>query len=624
MNEAVRDSLYRCPSELSITSTELRRVLMIGSCLAASWPNCIKGATPGCPCDFIVVNNRARLPETLSEPVDSYDFQMIQIPLRMILPEYSYFRLSYTDSGAYEELLVAARQRIADSLSSLMKWNVEHGLLTFVFNFLLPQQNPMGRLFPRYDLRNFIYFVEKLNEALTHELAHYQNTYLFDFDQVVSTLGRRLFQDDAVLHLSHGAALSAADFQRDRERLEPVTPVGNTYPYRNRAYIYAGWYEIVAMYRSIRQLDLVKLVIVDIDDTLWRGVAAEGVEISPDLIEGWPLGFIEALAYLKKRGVLLAVVSKNEEGIVTELWPKILDGKLNLEDFVVRKINWRPKVENVEELLTELQLLPRNVVFIDDNPREREAVRAAFPEIRTFGPNPYLWRRVLLWSAETQTAGLTSEAAARTEMVRAQIERETQRKKVSPEEFLATLDVRVTLSFIDNIEENSFARALELINKTNQFNTTARRWTAQQCRAAFAQGTRFLIFKARDRFTDYGIVGVVIKQSARLEQFVMSCRVIGMDIEIAVMSELLRLDHNKSEPIVALLRHTGLNLVCRDLYRRCGFERSTADMWTRERMPVLSSPPHVKLCWETVHASNSLEAGHGFAPPKSAGAPASP
>src|SRR5438046_10604167 len=82
---------------------------------------------------------------------------------------------------------------------------------------------------------------------------------------------------------------------------------------------------------------------------------------------------------------------------------------------------------------------------------------------------------------------------------------------------------------------------MELINKTNQFNTTGKRWTQQECQAAFARGTCFYAFKVLDRFTEYGVVGVVITNGSILEQFVMSCRVVGMDVEIAVLGDLLEL-----------------------------------------------------------------------------------
>src|SRR5207302_483463 len=205
----------------------------------------------------------------------------------------------------------------------LMRWNKAHGILTFVCNFLVAQQNPRGRLQPRYDLRNFQFFIEKLNQALEEELRHYRNAYLFDFDQIVSTYGRRYLQDDAVWTIAHGAVLTDFDWEKDQGRLEPVEEISHYYPLAAHELIPSIWAELTAMLRTIRQTDMVKLVLVDLDDTLWRGVAAEEAEVSSTASEGWPLGFAEALMFLKSRGVLLGIVSKNNEDRVREIWRRI-------------------------------------------------------------------------------------------------------------------------------------------------------------------------------------------------------------------------------------------------------------------------------------------------------------
>src|SRR5207237_6903915 len=192
------------------------------------------------------------------------------------------------------------------------------------------------------------------------------------------------------------------------------------YPLSTQDFVGYAWGELIAMYRTVRQSDQVKLVLVDLDDTMWRGVAAEEGGAWAMAREGWPLGFAEALMFLKRRGILLGIVSKNDEERVRGIWRRIYGDLVRLEDFAVRKINWQPKADNVEAILAEVNLLPKSVVFIDDNPVERAGIEAAFPEMRVLGPNPYLWRRILLWSPETQVATITAESAARTAMVQQQ------------------------------------------------------------------------------------------------------------------------------------------------------------------------------------------------------------
>ena len=592
----VSDDEYRCPTDLAMAATPLKRVMVIGSCLSASWPAILECQHDECAAEHFLINHRATLPAEMPGAVAEYDFHLIQIPLRQLLNERTYFNLPYTDAAAFEWLFDAVCGRLTDMLHELMRWNRAHGVLTFVCNFLVPQQNPMGRLLPRYDLRNFVYFIEKLNEALGRELQQYENAYLFDFDQIVSTYGRRYLQDDAVWTISHGSALADTDFEQDTSRLEPLEKISRYYPLATHKLVQHACAELVAMYRTIRQADMVKLVLVDLDDTLWRGVAAEEAEISSLSLEGWPLGFAEALLFLKKRGILLGIVSKNDEDRARAIWQRIYGNLIPFEVFAVRKINWQPKADNIEAILREVNLLPKSVVFIDDNPVERAAVKAAFPEMRVLGRNPYLWRRILLWAPETQVATITAESAARTEMVQKQVERETQKKRLSREDFLASLEVRASLGEIASTSDARFARALELINKTNQFNTTGKRWTQQELAAFFRDGGRCFVLDVTDRFTAYGIVGVLLVAGNEIAQFVMSCRVVGMDVEIAAVAGVLQAIAARGPgEIRASLVPTSANLLCRDLWERCGFLPTGAEQHQRSADPPLAPPAHIAL-----------------------------
>jgi len=242
-----------------------------------------------------------------------------------------------------------------------------------------------------------------------------------------------------------------------------------------------------------------------------------------------------------------------------------------------------------------VNLLPRNVVYIDDNPAERAAIKGAFPDIRVLGGNPLLWRRILLWSAETQVPQVTAESAARTEMVRAQVVREQQRGRLSREQFLASLEVRMTPFVVGDLQHPRFARVLELINKTNQFNTTGRRWTREECAAALASGTVFHAFELADTYTDYGLVGVLVVEPGAIVQFVMSCRIMGLDAEIAGLAYVLGLLRaGGAETIFAAMVATERNLPCRDLYERCGFVAAEGG-WRRWLEPGLPVPAHISL-----------------------------
>jgi FkbH-like protein len=585
---------FRTPAELKVSDRPLRRVLVVGACLV-HWQDVFKSL--GIPYDFVLSNNLAQMADTPPASADQYDFQLVQIPLRNVVSDFSLARTPYDDIEAHEALLDHSRQLLAHALSEAMRWNKRYGLLTFVANFLVPQQDPSGRLMPRHDVRNPMYFVEQLNIALSEELRRYQNAYLLDIDQVAATFGKKNIQDDSVYPFNHGAALNNHDFYLDGARIERSPALTEHYEVRSDEFVLAVWAEIVAMHRTINQIDAIKLVVVDLDDTLWRGVVAEEGEITHDTTEGWPLGVMEALCFLKRRGVLLAIVSKNDDGKIVDLWDKITWGRIRLEDFATRRINWQPKAANLEDIIREVNVLPRNVLFIDDNPVERASVKAAFPDIRVLDSRHYYWRRSLLWAPETQVATVTRESGLRTEMVQAQIEREGSRQRLSRPEFLASLGVAVRLFEVNSAEHPSFRRVFELLNKTNQFNTTGRRWTREECLAALSRGRTFFAFEAEDKFTPYGLVGVAIVEGQTIEQFVMSCRVLGLDVEIAVVAALAqRILGDERGELNGQLAATDANAPCRDLFQRCGFE-SDNGRWIKRSGANLEQPRHVTVVW---------------------------
>ena len=149
---------------------------------------------------------------------------------------------------------------------------------------------------------------------------------------------------------------------------------------------------------------------------------AEAADRNDETIEGWPMGIIEALQFLRKRGILLGVISKNDASTVEGLWDEIFRGRLRLDDFVVRKINWRPKAENLEAIFHEVNLSPGVWSSSTTTATERAAVQSAFPEVRVLGAQLYHLKRVLMWSTETQTPSISDESARRSEMVQRHIE----------------------------------------------------------------------------------------------------------------------------------------------------------------------------------------------------------
>jgi FkbH-like protein len=598
MIEFTSDDKYLTPDDLSVTNSKLRRVLLIGACVTNGWKAVAERSQICTGCDHILFNNVAELPTRPPSRITEYDFQIVALPFRAIIHESTYLRLDYDNIDGHEKLFRDADERLCVLLDAAMRWNKVHGLATFVCNFFVPQQNAMGCLFPRYDIRNPVYFTERLNFRLATELKKYTNTYLLDVDQISASIGRRYIQEDALCVASHNSLLGDYGWSEDQNRLEkPAQPITQVYKTKVDEFIRASWMRLKTDYRALTQEDNVKLIITDLDDTLWRGVIADNDSIVGTEMEGWPIGYAEALAYLKKRGIILGIVSKNEDSFVRDIWPKLLKNRLIIDDFAFVKVNWKTKAENVADIIAIANLLPRNVVFIDDNPVERESVKAAFPDIRVLGSDPYTVKRVLLWSSETQVLSVTDESARRTELMKAQALREEERKSMSRQEFLQSLSVRVRLKSLTSDSDPHFGRVFELLNKTNQFNTTGKRWSQAELLQMIADGAHLLAFFVEDNFSDYGLVGILLISGNHINQYVMSCRVLGMDVELAALITVLNdIKQTGSNAVSAELIETAGNFPARDLYKRAGFEYRDG-LWKRYLQDNIVCPEHIDVSW---------------------------
>lgn len=586
---------FRAPAELRVSHSQIGRALVIGSCFSEPLPHDIARVFDGATADHILYNFAGKLPDTPPHPIADYAFQVILLSLRTVMPETMFSCLAWDDTAGFEQAFAHSERALVQILDGALAYNTRHGLTTFVGNFLVPQANTMGRLFSPNDIRNPTRYVRELNDILATLCTARDNVYLLDVDELAAHIGRRHIQDDVLCMNSHGTFIGDFDWENDQRRLHPPQPMSSALKLAVDEFKVAIWAEVEAMYRTIKQQDSVKLVICDLDDTLWRGVVAEEGLGNLAIIEGWPLGVIEALNWLKRRGVLLAIASKNDESRIRELWPHIVGNHLPFDHFAITKINWRSKAENVGEILQDCNLLARNTVFIDDNPVERENVAKAHPGIRVLGSDLYSIRRILLWSSETQVARVSAESARRTEMIRAQVERERTREAMPREEFLASLGVRVARIVIDDTAHPRFARAFELVNKSNQFNTTGERWTIEQIRHFFTAGGRFEAFEVSDKFTQYGLVGVAIVEGDTLRQYVMSCRVLGLDAELAFLITLTGEIADREGQVRGRIVVTDANVLARDLFARLGFLETEPGAWVGPASPRLAPPVHVTI-----------------------------
>ena len=218
-----------------------------------------------------------------------------------------------------------------------------------------------------------------------------------------------------------------------------------------------------------------------------------------------------------------------------ENFRKVWRTRLLPEDFCSLKINWQPKSINIRSILAETNILPENTLFIDDNPLEIAEVKQAFPNIRTLTVPQYKWRHTLLFSPETQMSIATDETRQKTALIQAKKARDESSQALSREDFLNSLNLELRFEEIRNTKHSAFERAFELINKTNQFNSTGKRWSYAEIHQFMEKGGVIYTTRAKDRFADHGLIGLLLFQEKTLEQFILSCRVFGLGIEQAML-----------------------------------------------------------------------------------------
>jgi FkbH-like protein len=339
-----------------------------------------------------------------------------------------------------------------------------------------------------------------------------------------------------------------------------------------------------------------KCVILDLDGTLWPGVLAETgspfawtPEISGAFsFIGLYFGLHEALLALKKRGIVLACVSKNDEATVRELWKYPdhypVQRLLTPDDFVTWRINWNDKVGNIREIAAELGFALDAFLFIDDNPVERDRVRQRLPEVEVWGEDPFGLRRRLLSDPRLQLPVITEEAAARSTLVKAQIERQHLRAETLDDaRYIESLGIQSRIECLTPTSAR-LQRVEELFQRTTQFNTNGRKFSATELAALAANPeARVFALDVSDRFGHHGLVGAAVVAASEIQGLVISCRALGMEIEHTFLRHVLDTMRSTMKGISPSLRGqiipTARNIPVRNLYRDSGFDEGEAGVW---------------------------------------------
>jgi FkbH-like protein len=315
-------------------------------------------------------------------------------------------------------------------------------------------------------------------------------------------------------------------------------------------------------------------------------------------------GFQKELRRLKDSGVLLTIASKNEEsnaliGLSHE------GGVLKHEDFGVIKANWNPKDQNIDEIARELNLGLDSFVFLDDNPAERALVAGSLPsvEVPDIGNDPNNYFKYIDGNGFFERVNLAQEDTDRSKYYNENKKRDDAKTKFqSQDAFLESLQMQGKVSLFDDVY---IERVTQLINKTNQFNLTTKRYSLAEV-IKIQDDPSFIAFygKLEDKFGDNGLISVLIANkdidTIHIDTWLMSCRVLKRGMEFAMFNALL--EEAKKLKITKIVGHflpTEKNMMVKSLYSELGFtlnsESDQEDIYTLDLMTEMKVKHHIEI-----------------------------
>lgn len=334
---------------------------------------------------------------------------------------------------------------------------------------------------------------------------------------------------------------------------------------------------------SIIKGNVKKVLILDLDDTIWGGtigdVGYEGIKIGYSDPESKSfLNFQKTILNLKERGVILAVCSKNDLNLAKSAFIKRKDMILKLKDISVFKANWENKAKNITEIQKELNLSYNSMVFVDNNQVERDFIRKTLPDISVpeLSNDSSNYGRDLIFPGYFEATNFSKEDKNRSSYYAANIKRQDlKNKSLSLKHYLKTLEMRANLKSFD---KKNIDRIEQLIQRSNQFNFTTKRYQKKEILKLITASKKYYTLQSNleDKFGDNGIVSLVIgkkeRSSMNIDTWVMSCRVFSRTLENTILNKIIHdMKKLKIRHLVGEYIKTQKNKIVENLYKEMGF-----------------------------------------------------
>ncbi|MDC0240900.1 HAD-IIIC family phosphatase [Candidatus Nitrosopelagicus sp.] len=411
-----------------------------------------------------------------------------------------------------------------EEISNLIKFYTNKSKSKIIFsNFVPPTYSSYGIFESKieYGLQEMIH---DLNQKLSNEFKNDPLTFLYNFNGFVTNHGLNTVFDYRQYYLGDV-----------KISLEKIPYLAN---------------ELMGYVKPILGINK-KCIVLDLDNTLWGGIIGEDGFNGIKLGHNDPIGksFIEFqkhLLSLHKRGIILAVNSKNNYEDAMKVIKEHPNMILREENFACLKINWNDKSRNLREISQEVNIGLDSIVFFDDDKVNRDFIISVLPEVLTveMPKDPSQYVPTLLELTDFNVLKITEEDKSRGKMYREQRKRTELEKSTNDfDEYLKQLNIKL---FIKNADEFTIPRISQLTLKTNQFNLTTKRYQEEDIRN-FSQDDKKIIGCARveDKFGDNGITGVFIVDKNNkewiIDTFLLSCRIIGRGIEQGIINYIISL-----------------------------------------------------------------------------------
>jgi FkbH-like protein len=347
------------------------------------------------------------------------------------------------------------------------------------------------------------------------------------------------------------------------------------------------------------KINQVKVIVLDCDNTLWGGVVGEEGPTNIRIGDGAFPGnaykdFQLQIKRLKELGILLAINSKNNESDVIEVFEKNQNMCLKYEDFVTTRINWDDKAKNILSISKELNLSLESFLFIDDSKFEIENIRKQIPEIQTYQIPEDRFKICKSFEKIVSNFDLnfSQTSSLRLESYKAEKIRQGVKSDYSNlDDFLNTLQIDIKIDKLQSVDIN---RSVELIQRTNQFNSTGEKLSMSEFKAKLiSENCEYITLRASDKYGDYGLVGLASinnqKDFSEIDSFMLSCRILGRKVEHAFLHEIIRIYlPRKIVNVRFRFIENSKNKQVREFLDTLGFEKECSDTFSSNRISLLN------------------------------------